>query len=114
LGIDILFADVEDYGKSEWGDKSYALGTRYWANNPHVSGYTAQAGILLDMVGGYNAYFPLEGYSKHYAPTLQREIWATAGKAGYSSYFVFQDGPSITDDHVPVNEILKIPTIDII
>ncbi len=114
LGIDILLTDVEDYGKSEWGDDSYALGTQYWTRNPHVAGYKAKAGILLDMVGGKNARFPMEGNSQQYAPGVLREVWAAAGQSGYSSYFVYEQGGSITDDHVPVNEIIKIPTIDII
>lgn len=114
VGVDILLTDVEDYGKSEWGDDSYALGTQYWARNPHVPGYTAQGGILLDMVGGKNARFPLEGNSSKFAGSLQQEVWASANKAGFSSFFVYDNGGTITDDHVPVNEILKIPTIDII
>jgi len=113
-GVDILLADVEDYGKSEWGDDSYALGTQYWAHHPHVAGYKAQAGILLDMVGAKNARFPLEAYSQQHAGNVQQDVWQAAAKAGYSSYFVYENGGQITDDHVPVNEILKIPTIDII
>jgi glutaminyl-peptide cyclotransferase len=114
VGIDILLTDVEDYGKTEWGDDSYALGTQYWAKNPHVPGYTAQGGILLDMVGGKNARFPLEANSQQFAASLQSEVWAAANKAGFSSFFVYDQGGTITDDHVPVNQILKIPTIDII
>ena len=114
IGVDILLTDVEDYGKNEWGDDSYALGTQYWARNPHVPGYTAQAGILLDMVGGKNARFPIEANSRQYAANVQNEVWAAANKAGYSSFFVYDQGGAITDDHMPVNEILKIPTIDII
>lgn len=114
LGIDILLTDVEDYGKSEWGDDSYALGTQYWARNPHVPGYRAEGGILLDMVGGKNARFPLEGNSQQYAAGLLRDVWSAARDAGFSSYFVYDNGGTITDDHVPVNEIIKIPTIDII
>lgn len=114
LGIDILFVDVEDYGKTEWGEDSYGLGTQYWARNPHVAGYKAMAGILLDMVGGKNARFALEGISRQYAPAVQQSVWTAATKAGYSSYFVFEEGGSITDDHVFVNKIAGIPTIDII
>lgn len=114
LGVDILLADVEDYGRSEWGSGSYALGTQYWARDPHVPGYRAFAGILLDMVGARNARFAMEGVSRQYAAHIQQAVWAAGAKAGYSSYFVFEDGGSITDDHVFVNEIAKIPTIDII
>lgn len=114
LGIDILFTDVEDYGKTEWGDDSYALGTQYWANAPHVPGYKAEFGILLDMVGSRNARFPLEGQSARYALRVQQMVWQAANTAGFSSYFPFVRGNDITDDHVFVNEIMKIPTIDII
>jgi len=114
LGIDILLADVEDYGKSEWGENSYALGTQYWAYNPHVPGYKAEFGILLDMVGARDARFPLEGYSTRYAGRVQQNVWQAAVRAGFSSYFPFVRGAEITDDHVFVNEIIRIPTIDII
>lgn len=114
IGIDILLADVEDYGKSEWGGDSYALGTQYWARNPHIPGYTADHGILLDMVGGKNATFTQEGYSRQYANHIVQEVWKAGRAAGYSSFFLFQNGAYIEDDHVPVNEIIRIPTIDII
>ncbi|MBS1585577.1 MAG: M28 family peptidase [Bacteroidetes bacterium] len=113
-GIDILFTDVEDYGKSEWGDDSYCLGTQYWARNPHVPGYRADFGILLDMVGAKEARFPLEQLSTQFAPEVQQMVWAAAGRAGFSSYFSFTQGAAITDDHEYVNKLAHIPTIDII
>ncbi|MDI9318899.1 MAG: M28 family peptidase [Phycisphaerales bacterium] len=114
IGIDILFTDVEDYGKTEWGEDSYCLGTQYWAHNPHVAGYTAEFGVLLDMVGAKGATFPLEMLSSQYAPDVQRNVYQAAQRAGFSSYFPFVQGGGITDDHKYVNEIIKIPTIDII
>lgn len=114
LGIDIFFTDVEDYGKSEWGEDSYCLGTQYWARNPHLAGYTADFGILLDMVGAKGATFPMEGISAQYAGEIQRNVYQAAHRAGYSSYFPFVQGGGITDDHKYVNELIRIPTIDII
>lgn len=114
LGIDIFFTDVEDYGKTEWGEDSYCLGTQYWARNPHVAGYTADFGILLDMVGAKGATFPMEGISAQYAGEIQRNVYQAAHRAGYSSYFPFVQGGGITDDHKYVNELIRIPTIDII
>ena len=113
-GIDILFTDVEDYGRSEWGEESYCLGTQYWAHNPHVAGYKAAYGILLDMVGARNAQFPLEGLSSQFATDIQQKVWQAAGHAGFSSFFTYTNAASITDDHVPVNRITGIKTIDII
>jgi glutaminyl-peptide cyclotransferase len=114
IGIDILFTDVEDYGRSEWGENSYCLGTQYWARHPHVPGYKAGFGVLLDMVGARGAQFPMEGISTQYAGDVQQKIWKAAGDAGYSSYFPYVAAADITDDHVPVNKITGIKTIDII
>lgn len=114
LGIDIFFTDVEDYGKTEWGDQSYCLGTQYWARNLHVPGYKAEFGILLDMVGAKGATFPLEMISSQYAGAFQRNVYLAAQRAGYSSFFPFIQAGGITDDHKFVNELTGIPTIDII
>lgn len=113
-GIDILFTDLEDYGKTEWGDKSYAIGTRHWATEAKKAGYKADLGILLDMVGAANARFAMEGFSQRYAAHVVNRVWSTAKSSGYGQYFVAENGPGITDDHVPINQILNIPTIDII
>jgi hypothetical protein len=114
IGIDILFTDVEDYGRSEWGEDSYCLGTQYWAHHPHVPGYKANFGILLDMVGARGAQFPMEGMSTQFAGDIQQKVWQAAADAGYSSYFPYVASAQITDDHVPVNRITGIKTIDII
>ena len=114
LGIDILFTDVEDYGRTEWGENSYCLGTQYWANHPHVAGYKASFGILLDMVGAHGAQFPLEGLSAQFAAEVQQSVWHSAANAGYGAFFPFEQSAAITDDHVPVNQITGIKTIDII
>jgi len=66
------------------------------------------------MVGARNAIFPLEGLSTNYAPDVQQRVWQAANTAGYSSYFPFTAGDDIVDDHEFINEIIKIPTIDII
>jgi glutaminyl-peptide cyclotransferase len=113
-GIDILLVDAEDVGKTEWSEQSYCLGTQHWAQNPHVSGYRAKFGICLDMVGAKGAQFPLEGFSKSYAGDVQTKVWDIANRIGYSDYFRYVQGGTITDDHLVVNEIAKIPCIDII
>ena len=113
IGVDIVLFDGEDYGKS--GDlDNYFLGSRYWSQNPPVKGYAPRFGILLDMVGGKEARFPQEQYSMQYAPSLVHEIWTIADEEGYSNQFIDQTGNAISDDHVIINKILGIPTIDII
>ncbi len=114
LGVDFLLVDVEDLGKSEWTGDSYCLGSQYWARNKHIPNYTAKFGVCLDMVGAKGATFPMEAISKNYAPAVQREIWDLGNSLGYSSYFLYNAVGSIDDDHLPVNEIAKIPCVDII
>jgi Zn-dependent M28 family amino/carboxypeptidase len=119
VGIDIAFFDAEDYGTPQWASKkddenSWCLGTQYWAENPHVDDYTARFSILLDMVGGKSATFQQEGFSKETSASFVNKIWNQADKLGYSSFFTNSDGGYITDDHVFVNKIAKIPSVDII
>jgi Predicted aminopeptidases len=118
-GIDILFVDSEDYGVPEFWegkyvDDSWALGSQYWSRRPHKPGYRARYGILLDMVGAKDAVFFRESYSKDYAPTVQNKIWKIAKELGHGDYFIDESGGYITDDHVYVNQIAKIPSVDII
>lgn len=113
VGVDLLLVDVEDWGENE-NEDSWALGTQYWANNPHVAGYRANCGILLDMVGTRGARFTQEYFSKQYAQGVIDMVWKTASQLGFGSYFINQDGGAITDDHVMVNRLAGIPTIDII
>jgi hypothetical protein len=49
-----------------------------------------------------------------YAPSIVDKVWKTAAKLGYTNTFInVKDGP-ILDDHVFVNQVAKIPMIDII
>ncbi len=113
VGVDIIFFDAEDYGAySE--TESWCLGSQYWAKNPHTPDYSAKYGILLDMVGAKNARFSKEEYSMHYAPSTVEKVWSTASRLKYGHFFPNAKGGAITDDHVPVNEVRKIPSINII
>ena len=119
VGVDIIFFDSEDYGapeniKSENSEETWCLGTQYWAKNPHVQGYTARFGILLDMVGGKNATFFREQASDYYAGSVVSNVWSQAKSLGFGRYFIDQKGGAITDDHIYVNQIIGIPSIDII
>lgn len=118
IGVDFVCFDAEDWGSHEDND-SWALGAQHWAKLYKLSTLNSQLstiryGILLDMVGGQGARFYQEGYSKYYANHVVKRVWQAAATAGYSSYFPQEDGGGITDDHVPVNEVAKIPCIDII
>ena len=119
VGVDIIFFDAEDYGPPEdsqiqSGNDFWGLGSQYWSNNPHLPGYTARFGILLDMVGASGARFTREGFSNYYAPDILDKVWEKAHKIGYRDYFPMEEGAMINDDHYYINKIRRIPTIDII
>jgi len=118
IGVDLLLLDAEDYGAPQdagyMGSDDWALGSQYWSRNPHVPGYAARFGVLLDMVGAENAVFTLEGTSMYYAPDIAQRIWNIGASIGYSDYFSTERTNAITDDHVYINQLRQIPTIDII
>jgi glutaminyl-peptide cyclotransferase len=119
VGIDFILFDGEDYGAPEGYEganksETWCLGSQHWAKEKHRGDYTAYYGVLLDMVGGYNAKFALEGNSRLYAPSVLKNIWSQAQSIGYGNYFINENSPEIIDDHLYVNQIAKIPMVDII
>ncbi|WP_300814843.1 M28 family peptidase [uncultured Bacteroides sp.] len=119
IGIDIIFFDAEDYGipsfyKGAYKADTWCLGSQYWGRVPHVSGYNARYGILLDMVGGKNATFYQELFSKRTASKQVKKIWEAAHRLGFERFFPKQDGTEVTDDHLYVYNLRGIPCVDII
>ena len=119
IGVDIILFDAEDYGQPENSkypimQDSWCLGSQYWSNNPHKQNYFARYGILLDMVGAKNATFRHEEISFYYGSNILQKVWRKAHKLGFGNYFVFENAKQIVDDHLYVNQITGIPTIDII
>lgn len=118
VGVDLLLLDGEDYGAPQdagyTGSDDWALGSQYWSRFPHVPLYSARYGILLDMVGAENAVFTLEGTSMYYAPDIAQRLWNMGASIGYSDYFSTERTNAITDDHVYINQLRQIPTIDVI
>ena len=125
VGIDLILFDGEDWGEKE-NERSklddfpegynewWCLGSQYWAKHKHTKNYTAYYGILLDMVGAKHSQFFREGLSLEFAPSVVEKVWNTASRLGYTDYFVKSNAAPITDDHKFVNEIGKIPMIDIV
>jgi len=119
VGIDLILFDGEDYGAPESFEgpnksDTWCLGSQHWSKEKHRGDYTAYYGILLDMVGAPNAKFAMEGNSRLYAPSILKNVWAQAQDLGYGNYFIMENSPEIIDDHLYVNQVGKIPMIDII
>jgi Zn-dependent M28 family amino/carboxypeptidase len=118
LGVDIVLFDLEDWGPPRqlniYDESYWGIGSQYWSKNPHLYGYQAKYGILLDMVGAKNPSFFIEYHSKRYARYVVDLVWNTAADLGYDEFFIDEDGIGATDDHYFVNKYAKIPSIDII
>lgn len=120
VGVDIVLFDVEDQGRPEFDpdtldpEHHFCLGSRHWATNPHVPGYRAQYGILLDMVGATGAVYTMEGVSQASAPAVLKHVWDVASALGLSERFSYRKTRPIIDDHTYINQLAQIPTIDII
>lgn len=119
VGIDIVFFDLEDWGPPHemqiaYDEEYWALGSQHWSQNPHVYGYEASYGILLDMVGAKDAEFRREYHSEKEAGFVVDMVWSLASDMGYGNIFIDEPGGQITDDHYFVNKYARIPSIDII
>lgn len=109
IGVDLIFLDGEDYGKSS--DLSmFCLGSKYFAAN--AKEYSPEFGILLDMVGDKEAQFFQEQNSVIFGSEIVELVWEAARNIGADS-FISQQGSSIYDDHIPLNQA-GLKTIDII
>jgi hypothetical protein len=67
----------------------------------------------MDMVGDKDLQLSWDEVSFKHAPWLAKEVWGLAKELGLKE-FSPRVLHSIRDDHLPLNEIAKLPTIDII
>lgn len=119
MGVEIVLFDAEDQGESssasgQYRKETWCIGSQYWSKNPHPMQSKPYMGILLDMVGSKGARFPREGLSTRHAKSVLDKVWLAALDLGYSDLFVNSNFNELVDDHLFVNDIAKIPTIDII
>ncbi len=108
-GVDIVLFDGEDYGE-EGNLDNYLIGSRYFSKGMKPSDY--RYGILLDMVGDEDLDIYMERNSLWYAPQFVKLIWDKAEEMGLTQ-FHRQVGPSVWDDHIPLNS-QGTPTVDLI
>ena len=125
VGVDVLLFDGEDYGYDEGsqaeltnmlegrGQDSWCLGSQYWGKHRVPANSRPVYGILLDMTGGKDGRFSREELSRTSAPQPLDRVWRTAQRLGFGAYFLDQESPGITDDHVYMNRA-GLPTLDII
>ena len=118
VGVDFIFFDLEDQGTPEWADSyadnTWCKGAQHWANYPHRPFYHALYGVLFDMVGTASPRFTKEEVSRHYATAITDKLWRVAAAIGEGQTFVSEASPAILDDHLYINQVAGIPTVDIV
>ena len=111
VGVIIVLFDGEDYGDFD-KDEGVFLGSRHFARN--IGDYKADYGILLDMVGDKNLNIHREQNSEQFAKPVNDTVFRIARELGYARQFADSVKYTITDDHIPLNQTGRIPTIDLI
>jgi hypothetical protein len=116
VGVDFLLVDGEELVYVEERDP-YLLGSTFfaqqYARNPPQHKY--RWGVVLDMVGdeSLQLYQEVNSHAWHDTRPLVMEIWNTAARLGVKQ-FISRPRHLVKDDHVPLRNIAKIPTCDII
>ena len=115
-GVDFVLFDGEELVYEE-GRDPYCLGAtwfaRQYATKPPKHKY--HWGVLLDMIGDSDltVYYEQQSYTWRNTRPMVVEIWNIAKRLGVDE-FIPRVGYQVTDDHVPLRNIAKIPTCDII
>lgn len=107
-GVDLLFADGEDLGRSDDLD-GFCRGTRRFARRGLL--VYAQA-VVVDMVGDADLHLPVEQYSMARAPEVVDWVWERGVRLSPEA-FEYRMGPAVFDDHVPLLDA-GLPAVDVI
>jgi hypothetical protein len=116
VGVDFVFFDGEEYvfdrqDEYFFGSKHFAIDYRKTMAQTRVQYLSA---VLLDMVAGKNAHFPIEQNSLWKASKLVEEVWGIAEELKCEAFRSRQlSRVAVEDDHIPLNRA-GIPAIDII
>jgi len=112
-GVDFVMFDGEELVYGNRG--KYFLGSEFFAteyrDRPPQHRYVY--GILIDMIADKNLNLYQEINSLKFAPDLVESVWETAGRMNIRE-FIARPKYEVQDDHLPLNNIARIPTIDII
>ncbi len=116
VGVDFLLVDGEELVYVDERDP-YFLGSTWFARQyvrqPPEHNY--RWGVVLDMVGDESLQIYQEQHSVTWRDTrpLVKEIWSTAARLGVDE-FIPRAKHLVRDDHLPLRNIAKIPTCNVI
>lgn len=115
-GVDFAFFDAEEFVYDDDRDP-YFLGSEWFARQyvADPPAYRYRWGVLLDMVADADLQIYQEKNSMKWPETrpLVASIWKTAARLGVRE-FIAHPKYEIRDDHLPLRNIGRIPTCDII
>jgi glutaminyl-peptide cyclotransferase len=115
LGVDFVFFDGEEFIFQKVRDKFFH-GSEHFAqqyrDKPPTHRYSA--GVLVDMVGDKNLRIDMERLSLRYAPEVTQSVFQVAQDLKVKEFVRRRGNMEINDDHVALNQIAKIPTVDLI
>ena len=113
VGVDFVLFDGEEYvfeRTDEYFFGSKHFGAEYGKVRRKVT-YTGA--LLLDMIAGKGATFPIEQNSWIRASKLVKEVWGIAKEQKCLAFTTGMSKYAIDDDHIPLNRA-GIPAADII
>ncbi|MFN5321089.1 MAG: M28 family peptidase [Planctomycetota bacterium] len=113
-GVDFVFFDGEELVYVAGRDPMF-LGSQYFAQQYAGKNWDVkyQYGVLIDMIADKDLQIYYEKNSMKSAARVCRSIWGVAKELGVKE-FIPEEKHQIRDDHLPLNEIARIPTCDII
>ena len=114
VGFDFVFFDGEEFVFVAQRDPMF-LGSEYFAREYANGKWDVKYdyAVLVDMIGDKELQLKMEINSLKMANRLTKYIWSVAKDLKVREFKAVR-GHEIRDDHLPLNEIAKIPTCDII
>jgi glutaminyl-peptide cyclotransferase len=116
VGVDFVLFDGEEYifDNRRIGGDEYFFGSKHFAEEYKKNKGKVRYGaaVLLDMIAGHDARFPIEQNSWLKSRKLVEQIWEVA-REQKSRMFENVPGDTVTDDHIQLQDV-GIPAIDII
>ena len=115
LGVDFILFDAEEYVFTT--RDPYCLGSRWFARQyvDRPPAYQYRMGVVVDMVADKNLELWQEQNGLSWPDTrpIVDSIWKTASQMNVRE-FIPRPKWTIEDDHLPLRNVAKIPTCDII
>jgi hypothetical protein len=116
IGVDFVLFDAEEFVFEAGRDPLFVGSTGFakaYSSEPKTRGFEYVRGVLIDMIGDAHLDLYWEVNSMRADESLCKEIWGIAADLHIREFHA-EIKHEIRDDHLPLIQISKIPTIDLI